>query len=171
VARICGGGARRGEARTILRSAPIRARTSPGMPAPSLFFCCARWSAPNPNKTIFFGSESSCIILPTNFDFVCKSYGMYGRMFLPPRHGFRVRFLGIGICDLFFAICSNDSRIYLMRLIPVNRWVVLGKSNIVPADLAAASAAWQPRLNFSPLPDDTYLVQIGASNFLSLFFV
>jgi len=72
---------------------------------------------------------------------------------------------------LFFAICSNDSRIYLMRLIPVNGWVVLGKSNIVPADLAAASAAWQPRLNFSPLPDDTYLVQIGASNFLSLFFV
>ncbi|PUZ71091.1 hypothetical protein GQ55_2G287200 [Panicum hallii var. hallii] len=32
-------------------------------------------------------------------------------------------------------------------------WVVLGKSDIVPADLAeAAAAAGHPRLNFSPLP-------------------
>ena len=45
------------------------------MPAPSLSFCCARRSAPNPNKTIsVFGSDPVTIYyyLLNNFDFVCK---------------------------------------------------------------------------------------------------
>ncbi|XP_066399590.1 uncharacterized protein [Miscanthus floridulus] len=33
-----------------------------------------------------------------------------------------------------------------------SEWVVLGKSDIVPADVAAAAAAGHRRLNFSPLP-------------------
>ncbi|KAG2591686.1 hypothetical protein PVAP13_5NG500786 [Panicum virgatum] len=49
-------------------------------------------------------------------------------------------------------------------------WVVMGKSNIVPADLAAASAAWQPRLNFSPLPDDTYLMVLGGVVYMAVPF-
>jgi len=46
----------------------------------------------------------------------------------------------------------------------------MGKSNIVPADLAAASAAWQPRLNFSPLPDDTYLMVLGGVVYMAVPF-
>ena len=72
---------------------------------------------------------------------------------------------------MFFAICSNDSRIYLMRLIPVNRWVVLGKSDIVPADLAeAAAAAGHPRLNFSPLPMIPIWYELGIAIFFLCFF-
>jgi len=47
----------------------------PGMPAPSLSFCCARWSTPKAQtltKLFVLGSESSYNILSTNFDFVCK---------------------------------------------------------------------------------------------------
>ena len=48
-----------------------------GMPAPSLSFCCARRSTPNPNKTIFVRIWIQFNILPTNFDVVCKSYRVY----------------------------------------------------------------------------------------------
>ena len=86
-------------------------------------------------------------------------------------HGFRVRFLGLGICDLFSAVCDNDSWICLMRLIPVNRWVVLGKSDIVPADLAeAAAAAGHPRLNFSPLPMIPIWYELGIAIFFFVCF-
>jgi len=87
------------------------------------------------------------------------------------RHGFRVRFLGLGICDLFCAVCDNDSWICLMRFIPVNRWVVLGKSDIVPADLAeAAAAAGHPRLNFSPLPMIPIWYELGIAIFFFVCF-
>ena len=49
----------------------------PGMPAPSLSFCFARRSTPNPNKTICIRIRSSHSRLPTNFDFVCKNYRVY----------------------------------------------------------------------------------------------
>jgi hypothetical protein len=68
----------RAAAPSCLRPALCRRRAHPpGMPAPSLSFCCARRSTPNPNKTICIGSESSYNILPTNFDFVCKNYRVY----------------------------------------------------------------------------------------------
>ena len=57
-----------------------------------------------------------------------------------------------------------------MRLIPVNRWVVLGKSDIVPADLAeAAAAAGHPRLNFSPLPMIPIWYELGIAIFFLCF--
>jgi hypothetical protein len=57
-----------------------------------------------------------------------------------------------------------------MRFIPVNRWVVLGKSDIVPADLAeAAAAAGHPRLNFSPLPMIPIWYELGIAIFFVFF--
>jgi hypothetical protein len=49
----------------------------PGMPAPSLSFCCARRSTPTLTKLFVFGSASGYNILPTNSDFVCKNYRVY----------------------------------------------------------------------------------------------
>jgi len=47
----------------------------PGMLSPSLSFCCARRSTPNPNKTVCIRIWSRYnILLPANFDSVCKSY-------------------------------------------------------------------------------------------------
>ena len=49
----------------------------PGMPAPSLCFCCARRSTPIPNRTICIRIRSSYNISPTSFDFVCKNHRVY----------------------------------------------------------------------------------------------
>ena len=54
----------------------------PGMPAPSLRFCCARRSTPIPNRTICIRIRSSYNTSPTSFDFVCKNYR--GPMLGPP---------------------------------------------------------------------------------------
>ena len=45
---------------------------------PLLFPSAVRDGAPQTlTKLLLFGSESSCNILPTNFDFVCKNYRVY----------------------------------------------------------------------------------------------
>jgi hypothetical protein len=51
---------------------------------------------------------------------------------------------------LLFGTTTPEFR--LTRFVPMSRWVLLGKSDIVPADVAAAAAAGHHHLNFSPLP-------------------
>ena len=63
---------------SCLRPALCRRRAHPQVCSPLLFSSAVRDGAPQTlTKLLVFGSESSCNILPTNFDFVCKNYRVY----------------------------------------------------------------------------------------------